>query len=106
MPNMNNTDNLSHGDRTWIRILFVCAGNTCRSVLAEYIARYRFGNVVESASAGIKPQTAADASSAIETLKDIGIDASGHQPKGLEDLDPGALPRSSARSFRCTPQNG
>jgi protein-tyrosine-phosphatase len=28
-----------------------------------------------------------------ETLKDIGIDASGHQPKGLEDLDPGAFDR-------------
>lgn len=76
------------GDGRRMRILFVCTGNTCRSVLAEYIARHRFGNLIEPASAGIRPQAAADSASAIATLKDLGIDATNHQPKGLDDVDP------------------
>jgi arsenate reductase len=83
----------SHADQRRIRILFVCTGNACRSVLAEYIARYRFSNAVESASVGIKPQNAVDAARAIETLKELGIDASLHQPRGLDEIDPEAFDR-------------
>ncbi|MCZ2153395.1 MAG: hypothetical protein LC114_05770 [Bryobacterales bacterium] len=90
---MTESDPLSSSDQRRIRVLFVCTGNTCRSVLAEYIARYRFGNAVESASVGIRPQNAIDASSAIETLKELGIDASRHQPRGLDEVDPEAFDR-------------
>lgn len=37
---------------------------------------------------GVRPQTAADAASAIEALRLVGIDASRHQPRGLEEIDP------------------
>jgi protein-tyrosine-phosphatase len=90
---MTATDLLSKSDRQRIRILFVCTGNTCRSVFAEYIARHRFGDVIEAASVGVRPQTAVDAASAIETLKELGIDASGHQPRGLDEVDPEAFDR-------------
>lgn len=76
-----------------IRVLFVCTGNTCRSVLAEYIARHRFGSLVESASAGIRPQEREHAASAVETLRDFGIDASAHRPRGLEEVDPSQFDR-------------
>ena len=90
---LNEMDALNESDGKRLRILFVCTGNTCRSVFAEYIARHKFGNVVESASAGIRPQTAADAASAIATLNDLGIDATRHQPRGLEDVDPAEFDR-------------
>lgn len=69
------------------RILFVCFGNTCRSVLAEYQARKRFGNIVEFSSAGINPCIQNDAENAIFTLSRLGIDASGHVPRSLHEID-------------------
>jgi protein-tyrosine-phosphatase len=70
------------------RVLFVCTGNTCRSVLAEYLARDRFGNAVIFESAGIRPQPAADAENAIYTLrKNFGIDASKHTPRDVRSVD-------------------
>jgi protein arginine phosphatase len=66
------------------RVLFVCTGNTCRSVLAEHIARKKFGKYIEPSSAGLRPGTTADAENAIYTLKDLmGIDASGHVPRDV-----------------------
>ena len=38
-------------DRRVTSILFVCRGNTCRSVMAEALARRRFGEAVKTSSA-------------------------------------------------------
>jgi protein-tyrosine-phosphatase len=86
--NSTDVDFLSNAAPRRTRILFVCVGNTCRSVLCEYIARQRFGHVFEAASAGIKPQTAVEATSVIVTLKGLGIDASEHHPRSLQEVDP------------------
>lgn len=73
-------------------LLFVCTGNTCRSVMAEALARRRFGDTVRVSSAGVRPQQPADAKSAIETLKnEFGLDVSGHAPRSLQDIDLGAF---------------
>ncbi len=69
-------------------LLFVCTGNTCRSVMAEALARRRFGDSIRVSSAGLRPQQAADAKNAIDTLKfEFGLDASGHVPRDVRDLD-------------------
>lgn len=69
-------------------LLFVCTGNTCRSVMAEALARRRFGDSVRVSSAGLRPQQAADAKNAIDTLKfEFGLDASGHVPRDVRGLD-------------------
>jgi protein-tyrosine-phosphatase len=70
------------------RVLFVCTGNTCRSVLAEHLGRRFCGDRFEFESAGIAPQRAADADNAIYTLREtFGIDASAHQPRNVRDVD-------------------
>ena len=70
------------------KVLFVCTGNTCRSVLAEYLGRQLFGSSVAFESAGINPQPAMDAENAIFTLKNnFGIDASGHIPRNVRSLE-------------------
>ncbi|MBW2063095.1 MAG: low molecular weight phosphatase family protein [Deltaproteobacteria bacterium] len=69
------------------KLLFVCHGNTCRSVMAAALARRRFGNTVTVSSAGLHPQKVSDAKMAIQTLKMcFGIDASSHIPKAVTDL--------------------
>src|SRR5262245_15345908 len=71
-------------------VLFVCTGNTCRSVLAEYLGRKFCGDVFTLESAGIKPARAGDASNAAHILRHtFDIDASGHQPRDVRSLDLG-----------------
>ena len=70
------------------KVLFACVGNTCRSLMAEFIARERFGDTIEPLSAGFRPQQAADAENAIYTLRSVlNIDASGHTPRDIRELD-------------------
>jgi protein-tyrosine-phosphatase len=69
-------------------LLFVCTGNTCRSVMAEALARRRFGNSARVSSAGLRPQQAVDAKNAIDTLKaEFGLEMSGHIPRNVRDMD-------------------
>ena len=72
-------------------VIFICCGNTCRSVLAERLTRRRFGDAVYALSAGISPQGPEDAKNARDTLKlHFGVDASEHVPRNVHDVDLGA----------------
>jgi protein-tyrosine-phosphatase len=71
-----------------IHVLFACAGNTCRSLMAEFIARGRFGHLLESSSAGFNPGSRTDAKNTINTLKKLlEIDASAHTPRRITQAD-------------------
>jgi protein-tyrosine-phosphatase len=73
-------------------VLFVCTGNTCRSVLAEYLGRRFGGDRFAFESAGIQPQVAADAANAVATLRStFSIDASAHQPRDVRHVDLGSF---------------
>jgi protein-tyrosine-phosphatase len=54
-------------------VLFVCAMNAVRSPMAEAIARHYFGKSISVQSASI--------------LSEIGIDASKHKPRTLDELE-------------------
>lgn len=66
-------------------VLFVCAMNAVRSPMAEAIARHYFGKSIYVQSAGIRKGESNGF--ATEVLAEIGIDASRHKPRTLEELE-------------------
>jgi protein-tyrosine-phosphatase len=69
------------------RALFVCTGNTCRSVIAEYLARRCYPKVLFE-SAGLRLVPSETPENAVEMLRsNFGIDASSHNPRKLQNVD-------------------
>ncbi|MGA3169545.1 MAG: arsenate reductase ArsC [Chthoniobacteraceae bacterium] len=63
--------------------LILCTGNSCRSHIAEGILRAAAGDLIEVASAGSKPSGYVHPF-AIQVMKEIGIDISGHTSKHMD----------------------
>src|SRR5690349_14149326 len=73
-------------------ILFVCTGNTCRSLMAEHLAKQRLQHLLPStaklASAGIAPQSNEDTKQAVEILQSaFGIHATNDVPQDVHALE-------------------
>ena len=66
-------------------ILILCTGNSCRSHMAEGVLRAAVGDTVAVASAGSAPAGYVHPL-AIEALKEIDIDISGHTSKHLDEF--------------------
>lgn len=66
-------------------VLVLCTGNSCRSHLAEGLLRAAAGDLLEVASAGSKPAGYVHPL-AIQVMKEIGIDISGHRSKHLSEF--------------------
>ena len=66
-------------------VLILCTGNSCRSHLAEGILRQAAGDSLNVESAGSKPAGYVHPM-AIQVMKEIGIDISGHRSKHLEEF--------------------
>ncbi|MBX9933870.1 MAG: low molecular weight phosphatase family protein [Methylobacterium sp.] len=67
-------------------VLFMCNFNAVRSLAAEAIARHYFGKSTYVQSAGVREGEPADPFM-IAALEEIGIDASRHKPRTLEQLE-------------------
>jgi ArsR family transcriptional regulator, arsenate/arsenite/antimonite-responsive transcriptional repressor / arsenate reductase (thioredoxin) len=92
-------------------VLFVCHGNTCRSFMAEVLARRKFGDRVHSASAGIYPGEVSQTENAIDTLQTyFDINVSGHVPRSLGSVNLDgfdyvvALDKKVAKNLRGVPK--
>jgi arsenate reductase len=66
-------------------VLILCTGNSCRSHLAEGILRAAASDIIDVHSAGSKPAGYVHPK-AIEVMKEIGIDISGHSSKHMNDF--------------------
>lgn len=68
------------------RILFLCVANSARSQMAEGLARHLWGDRAVVSSAGSRPSKVNP--HAIEVMREIGIDITGHRSTSVEDVDP------------------
>ena len=66
------------------KVLFLCAGNSCRSQMAEGWLRHLAGDRYEAASAGTQP--AGLNPGAVEVMRELGIDIAAHQSKHLNQF--------------------
>lgn len=64
-------------------VLFVCVANSGRSVMAERLFRQAAGGRHEARSAGSNPGPAVHPR-VLEALAEVGIDASDHRPRRLD----------------------
>lgn len=67
------------------QVLILCTGNSCRSHLAEGILRAAAGDLIDVHSAGSKPAGYVHPK-AIQVLREIGIDISGHRSKSMNEF--------------------
>ncbi|HUU13197.1 MAG TPA: arsenate reductase ArsC [Terriglobia bacterium] len=67
-----------------MRVLILCTGNSARSQMAEGLLRSLSKSVVEAHSAGTHPSRVNPL--AVEAMKEIGIDVSGHRSKSVEEF--------------------
>lgn len=69
------------------RILFVCAGNTCRSPMAQAVAREMLEENTEVVSAGIEAASGMQAAGdAVQVMKERGYDIAEHRSQDVSDL--------------------
>lgn len=66
-------------------ILFLCSGNSARSLMAEAIANQEFGDRFRACSAGSHPAGEPHPLT-LETLSSNGVSAEGLRSKGVEEL--------------------
>jgi len=69
----------------YMRVLFVCVGNTCRSQMAEGWARH-LGIEASSAGTSMHPGSSV-AENAVEVMAEKGIDISKQTPSLIDDID-------------------
>lgn len=67
------------------RILFICVGNTCRSIMAEAMCRHLGSDGVEAFSAGLAP-TGHVTRETIEALGRLGYPTAGLRSKPLDEI--------------------
>ena len=68
-------------------ILFACTRNIIRSPMAEAMMKQLHGTRVFVDSVGVEHEEAGADPFAIEVMREIGLDISGHRPMAFDDLD-------------------
>jgi arsenate reductase len=67
-----------------LNILFLCTGNSCRSQMAEGLARHLKGDVIEAYSAGI--ETHGLNPNAVKVMDEIDIDITGQRSQNVTEF--------------------
>lgn len=67
------------------KVLFLCFGNACRSVMAEALTRHHWGEHIEAASAGMSALGYIPEET-LRVLEEIGVSTEGLYSKGLGEI--------------------
>jgi arsenate reductase (thioredoxin) len=70
-----------------VRVLFVCVGNSGRSVMAERLFQRAAAGRHEARSAGSDPHRGTAEPAVVQALAEVGIDASDHRAHRLDQLE-------------------
>jgi arsenate reductase len=68
------------------KVLFICLGNSCRSIMAEALTRHLCGEHWEAASAGLNPLGLVAAETRA-VLEEIGAESRGLRSKGFNEIN-------------------
>jgi arsenate reductase (thioredoxin) len=68
------------------KVLFICLGNSCRSIMAEALTRQRCGEDWEAASAGLAPLGWV-APETLEVLAEVGVSIKDLRSKDLNEFE-------------------
>ena len=68
-----------------MKFLFLCTGNSCRSILSEVLFNSRAPEGWKAYSAGSKPSGIVNPK-AIDAMKELGYDLSTHDSKSLDEV--------------------
>ena len=66
-----------------LKVMFLCTGNSCRSQMAEGLARHYGKGIIEPYSAGLMPVGVN--LNAVKVMKEIGIDISGQTSDPIDE---------------------
>jgi arsenate reductase (thioredoxin) len=69
-----------------LKILFICLGNSCRSIMAEALTRHLCGDRWEVSSAGLNPLGWV-APETLRVLLELGVNTVGLRSKGLNEFN-------------------
>ncbi len=70
------------------QILFICYGNTCRSPMAEGLAKKTLGRSIVVESAGVDPGFPGAQPEAVQVMLNFyDVDISRHQTRGLHEIE-------------------
>jgi len=67
-------------------VLYVCLGNSCRSIMAEALTRHFFPETVKTASAGMNP-LGYITEETLQVLAEAGVATEGLRSKGLANIN-------------------
>jgi protein-tyrosine-phosphatase len=70
-----------------MNVLFVCIGNSGRSVMAERLFRQAASGRHEARSAGADPHRTTAEPAVVDALREVGLDASDHVAHKLDESD-------------------
>lgn len=68
------------------RLAFLCLGNSCRSIMAEALARHHYGSQLQAVSAGLSPLGWV-APATLAVLAELQVPTTGLRSKGLGEID-------------------
>jgi arsenate reductase (thioredoxin) len=69
-----------------MRLLFLCTGNSARSIIAEFLLRHKVGSVLEIFSAGIDPRPCPHPLALRVLQEEYSVDTIGAYSKSVQEL--------------------